>query len=263
MRERLRSPKVCAALVMITWLAAVISLWGFEASGSRGIGDDKSCSADDLQGIGVRLEMAADAQEVDEILYGNPPNQARGDCIRKGETALVAHADSFFPVAYSLFTFALFLLLSRLLHINLFLRVVLLVLGTALALIMGTWDFIENRHLIEVIRLAGQSPLPESAIDAKLPDLHRAAYVKMSALAVSAVVLALLWPLLSRWTVVLKLLGFAAALVLAYGMKEKSPDIVGIGMVAFAAFWLAALIHAIAVAVDPVSQPVQEGGPKS
>ena len=30
--KRLRSPKACAALVLIAWLASIVSLWGFGAA---------------------------------------------------------------------------------------------------------------------------------------------------------------------------------------------------------------------------------------
>lgn len=246
----------------------MISLWGFGAVGSKAIGDDKSCSAKDLENNGIRLAITSKPNEVLEILNGDPTNPARAACIRRGETAMVVCADSFFLVFYSLLTLALFLFVRALSSGKPCLQGVLLNGGVFLALTMAIGDFVENRYLTELIQLAGQSLPPPERIAEKLPNLRVAAYIKMGALVLSAALLAALWPSRSRWLWVLKLLGFAAAAVLTYGMMSGEWKVISCGMYVFAAFWLAALIHATAVAVGPepssFSQAVQaQGGPKS
>ena len=254
--ERLRSPKVCAALVIIAWLASLVSLWGFGVAGIRGIAKSrlKYCTVEDLEHKSVELELAERPNEVDSILNGDPD---KADCIRRGKTKEVAYADSFFLVSYSLFTLTLFLLVRALSAGRPAFQTVVLILGAALALAMAIGDLVENLHLIEVIRLAGLPGPPLDRIAALLPGLHRAAYVKMGALALSAGLLAGLWPAGSRWVLLLRLLGFAAAAVLARGMVKESADAIGDGMTAFFVFWLAALIYAIATVAD--RKPYSEG----
>jgi hypothetical protein len=264
--KRLRSPKVCAALVMIAWLASLFSFWGMSAAGAEAIGTDTSCSVSDLDGVGVRLEMASQRDEVLAILGGEPPSPAKADCIRRGEAAAV-RADTFFLISYSLLTLTLFLFVRALRASSArpALLGILLTLGVLLALTMAIGDLVENHHLTELIRLAGQEP--PGSFAGHLPDLRIAAYVKMGALALSAALLGALWSSRSRWVWLLRLLAFGAAAVFTYGMVNEDWQIAVRGMGVFAAFALAALIHAIAVAVDreayPGSRPLREGGPKS
>jgi hypothetical protein len=265
--KRLRSPKVCAALVMIAWLASLVSLWGFEVAGNRGIAqsEQKNCSVKDLKAKSVQLEMASDRDDVLTTLNGD---SAKAECIRRGKTAEVAYADSFFLVTYSLLTLALFLFVRAL-------RMppaspdnsslALLALGVLLALTMAIGDFVENRHLIEVIRLAGEANPPLDQIDGQLPGLQMAAFVKMGALALSALILGALWPFRSRWVWMLRLFGFAAAALFIAAMlldlrKEvleiscmrqvEDWEVAGYGMIAFAAFAFTALIQAVATMAD-------------
>ncbi len=275
--EKLRSPKACAALVMIAWLATLVSFWGFGVAASKAIGENASCSVADLEGKAVQLEMASTSADALAILNGDP---VKAECIRRGETAVVTYADSFFLVCYSLLTLTFFLLVRALSSGRSTLQRILLALGVLLALTMAIGDLVENLHLTEVIRLAGEKVPDGGEIDSKLPGLKAAAYVKMGALALSTVVLGALWPSRSRWVWVLRLLGFAAAALFILAMLQDQNllgtleipmedwETAGRGMLVFALFALAALIHAVATAVGPelssASQPVQaQGGPKS
>jgi hypothetical protein len=272
--KRLRSPKACAALVMIAWLASLVSLWGFDVAGNRGIAErePRNCSVkEDLQSKSVQLEMASGPDDVLAALNGDPD---KADCIRRGETAEVAYADTFFLAAYSLLILALFLFVRAL---RPSLSLVLLVLGVLLALTAAVGDLVENLHLLDVIRLAGAND--RDGIGGLLPGLKTAAFVKMGAIALASLVLGALWPR-SRWAWVLRLSGFAAAALFVLAMLQdqnllgtlKIPmedwETAGLGMIAFAAFAFAAVIHAVAAMADreqySVSQPVQaQGGPKS
>ncbi|MFL6294074.1 MAG: hypothetical protein ACJ759_24530 [Thermoanaerobaculia bacterium] len=270
--KRLLSPKVCAALVMIAWLAALVSSWGMSAAGARAIGKDTSCSAGDLENVGIRLEMASSLGEVPAILAGKPPSAEKAACIRRGETAVV-RADTFFLISYSLLALALFLFVRALRAASgkPSLQGLLLALGVLLALTMAIGDLVENRHLTELLQLGGQNPPPSDQIHGQLTGLKTAAYVKMGALALASLILGALWPSRSRWVLALRFFGFAAAALFVGSMvldlRQEMLDISGFqlhdwnaavrGMIAFAAFALAALIHAIATVAD--RKPYSEG----
>ena len=260
--KRLRSPKACAALVMIAWLATLVSLWGFGVAGRRAIGDDPSCSMGDLQNRGVRLELASDAGEMRDILNGDP---FQAECIRRGEAGTVIFGDSFFLVCYSLLVLALFLFVRALRPSS---GRALAAVGVLLALTMAAGDVVENLHLLRVIQLAGEPDPPLDAIAAQWFGLKTAAYVKMGALALATVVLGALWPSRSRWARVLQLFGFAAAALFVAAMvldlRKEMLDIFGfqirdwqaavLGMTAFALFAFGALIHAAVTAADPAGE---------
>lgn len=254
--KRLRSWKLCAALVIIAWLATLVSLWGMLDAGRRAVTPQEGCQPKDLQNIGLRLEMAGSPGDALKILNGDPIKAA---CLRSGAAAQV-RADYLFIPAYSGLILALFL----------FVRAfwiapprekgsigwALLTLGLFLAAAMLVGDVVENLHLTKLIKLAeADQQLPKPLFD----RLGFAGQLKWGALAASALVLALTWtarsPRLLVW--VPRLLGLAAAALFITGLVRTDWKIVSSGMIALAAFWLAALIHAVTVAVATESiQPV-------
>lgn len=270
--KRLRSAKACAALVLIAWLASIVSLWGFGAAANQAIQErePKNCSVKDLQDKSVRMELAGDAGEVVEILNGD---KEKADCIRRGKTAEVGYADSFFLAAYSVLTLALFLFAGALRKSPGLFRA-LLGLGILLAAAMAIGDLVENRHLVEMMELAGKAVPPLDRIGALLPGLKTAASVKMGAVALATLLLAALWPSRPRWTWLLKLFGllstalFAGAILLDQRREHLEWrcwevldwEIASAGMAAFAAFALAAVIHAVTTMAD---RQTYQGDPKS
>ncbi|HEV8579169.1 MAG TPA: hypothetical protein VGX68_08800 [Thermoanaerobaculia bacterium] len=261
----LRSPKVCAALVMIGWLASLIAFWGMTVAGRDAVAGDKSCGAKDLQSRGVRLEMAATAPKALDVLNHEP---AKAACIRRGAAAQVK-ADYLFIPAYSLLALSLFLFV-RALREELsgrmsVLQKVLPAAGVLLVLAMLIGDVVENLHLTEVIRFAGLKPPEEAGIAGQLPALRAASSVKFAALALSAGLLGVLWSSKTGSALVWvpRLIGLAAAAVFLYGLIRGEWEPVSWGMTVFAALGLAALIHAVAVATDPeqvlASEPLPGG----
>src|SRR5215213_7734656 len=272
--KRLQSPKVCAALIMIAWLATLTSYWGMEVARGKAIGGDASCSGEDLEGKAVQLEMVSKAD--DEVLKTLIGNEGKAPCIR-GRLAKVIAADYLFIPSYSALTLAFFLFVRSLRAGQPSLQNLLVALGVLLALTMAIGDIVENGHLLQLIKLAGQESLPQ--IDAEfLSDLKTAANVKMGALALASLILGALWPSRSRWVLALRLFGFAAAALFAASMvldlRKEMLDIFDFqirdwnaatdGMIAFAAFTLTALIHAIATMADreQYSVALAAGAPK-
>lgn len=253
--KRLRSRRFCAALVIIAWVASLVSIWGMQEAGRRAVAPLKTCKPADLQGIGLRLEMARGSAEAQKILDGGESGDPRkAACLRSGMAAQV-HADDWFIPAYSGLVLALFLFVRACWIAPPWERKAagwgLLALGVVLALAMAIGDVLENRQLEAMIRADGSSVLTA---------LHNAGAVKWGALAASALLLALLWRSKpsSRLVWVLRLLGVTAAALLIAGLVRSDPQIVNAGMGALAAFWLTALIHAIAVAVEPASVPIPD-----
>ena len=191
------------------------------------------------------MEMASGAQEVVDALEG-------GDCIRRGKIAEIAYADSFFLVSYSLLILFLFLFVRALAASPR----AYLILGIVLALATAAGDLVENIHLVKMIRLAGEAGPPLGRIDALLPGLKTAAFVKMSAAGLSTLILGLLWPARSRWVWVPRLLGiltaalFAGAMLLDVFDNALDWKLAGDGIGAFALFAFSAVIHAVATLVD-------------
>jgi len=245
--HRLRSPKVCASLVMIAWLASLIALWGMTSAGSAAI-KDGSCNSKDLQNKGLQLEMADSPAKALPVLNGD---SKKAGCIRAGVAAQV-EADYLFIPAYSALSLALFLFVRA---IRLASRgeegTVLLILAVLLVLAMVGGDVTENRQLTPIIELAGKAQPPENLIGERLPLLRAASYVKMGALALAAAILGALWTSASgsRLVWLPRLLGLATAALFLSGMIGESWQLAAAGMAAFAAFGIAGLIHAIAVAV--------------
>jgi hypothetical protein len=250
--KKLQSRKLCAALVIIAWLATLVALWGMLDAGRRAVTPLKSCTPKDLRGLGLQLEMAPSAEAALNLLNGDA---AKAPCLRSGMAAQI-RADNLFIPAYSGLTLTLFLFVCAL-------RIPpsgkrrslgrgLLALGLLLALAMSAGDVVENLRLHSMIELAksGQ-PLPDAAFE----GLIWAGRLKWGALAVSALALALAWTSRSfvRLAWVLRVLGLTAAALFIAGMALPRWQVVNWGMAVLGAFWLAALIHAIAVAVENVS----------
>jgi hypothetical protein len=126
------------------------------------------------------------------------------------------------------------------------------VLGLLLALTMFVGDVLENRSLTAMIDLVKSGlRIPDELFTA----LRYAGDVKWGALAASALLLALLWKsrLFPRLVWVLRLLGLAAAALLVTGLVRSDWQIANWGIFTVSAFWLTALVHAVAIAVEPES----------
>lgn len=246
----LQSPKACAALVMIFFLAVLISFWAMTDAGRDAVDASRKSAASGeciIQNRVVQLQKSPDAAI--EAL-GN-------ECIRSGVEAQVG-ADFSFLIAYSALTLALFL----------FIRTLrgggpgLLVLGVLLALTMAAGDFFENKWTLELIRLLrnGLSTMTS------LKLLQYGGWIKWSALGLSAAVLAALWPSSRRLAWMPKILALASAVVVLAGLLLPGWETLAASLVVLGLFWIAALIHAIVVVVDREasfgSLPVQEQGPK-
>jgi hypothetical protein len=179
----------------------------------------------------------------------------KGDCLRRGMAAQVRADDLFIP-AYSLLTLALFLFV-RVFWImpprdNKTAGWILLTLGIVLAAAMATGDVIENLHLTRMIDLAAQGqPLPKPEFD----RLGLAGQLKWGALAAASLLLGLTWTATRFRTLawIPRFLGLATAGLFIAGLVIPKWTVVNAGVGAQALFWLAAVIHAIAVAVEPTS----------
>ena len=258
--KRLRSRKFCAALVIIAWVATLAAFWGMQDAARRAIAPPQTapaplkaaCTSTDLEGLGIQLEMASSAEDAKNLLTGEP---VRADCIRRGMAAQV-RADYLFIPAYSGLVLALFLFVRSFWITPPRERKpwasALLILGVVLAAAMMTGDVIENLHLTSMIDLAARNhSLPNDAFD-RLVLVGR---LKWGALAASAFLLALAWASDSwqRLAWVLRLLGFAAAALFIAGLATTQSELVKAGLPVLFGFWLTALIHAIAVAVETKS----------
>jgi hypothetical protein len=111
---------------------------------------------------------------------------------------------------------------------------------------------IENLHLTRMIDLAAQGqPLPKPEFD----RLGLAGQLKWGALAAASLLLGLTWTAARFRTLawIPRFLGLATAGLFIAGLVIPKWTLVDAGVSAQAVFWLAALIHAIAVAVEPTS----------
>jgi hypothetical protein len=240
-----RTTKFCAALVLITWLATAVSSWGFRVAAAEATAEDERCSIADLQNRSLRVEMASGPATAVLALNADP---VKAPCIRRGIAANV-RADYLFIPAYGAFNFALLLFVGALRRrLPLF-----LLLGALLSPAMVVADVVENLHLREIVELAGISPPPLERIVPELPGLRAATAVKLGALALSAAVAGALWPAKPGSVLVWvpRFLGVAAAAVFAYGLIRRQWPVLACGMEVVALFWLAGLVHAVAVAVGP------------
>lgn len=259
--RRLQSRKFCAALVIIAWLATLVSLWGMTDAGRRAVTPEpskpRSCKPRDLQGMGLQLEMASSAATARDLLTGHGITDTRAACIRKGVAAQV-WADYLLIPAYSCLTLALFLFVRtvriRSQQTQKALGWGLLVPGLVLAAAMFVGDVFENLQLTPLIDLAESN---RTLSNARFDLLRKAGYLKWSALATSSLLLALLWDSRSfpRLLWLLRLLGVTAAALFIAGLVKTDWQIVNAGMGVLGALWLAALIHAVAVAVE--TEPIQ------
>jgi hypothetical protein len=255
--RRLQSRKFCAALVIIAWLATLVSLWGMQDAGRRAVTSEKTCTSKDLRNLGLRLEMASSPDDAMGLLNRDPVKAA---CLRSGLAAQV-RADRLFLIAYSGLVLILFLFVRALWIAPPRERSSvgwgLLGVGLLLAAAMLAGDVIENRHLIQMIEQArSNQPLQAPAFS----RLVFAGGLKWGALAASALLLAVSWisQPSRRLVWVLRLLGVAAAALFIAGLVIHDWQIIGAGMAALSAFWLAALIHAVAVAIEPIrSNPLR------
>lgn len=266
--KRLRSRKFCAALVIIAWGATLVSTWGLEDAGRRAVtpakaSDLSACELRDLKGMGLQLEMAGPHDGALQVLRGDENSDARkAACIRSGIAAQI-RADYLLIPAYSGLTLALFLFVRALWMAPSGERKALawglLALGLLLALAMLVGDVLENRQLTAMIdRVESDPRMPDELFTA----LRYAGSVKWGALAASALLLALWWKsrLFPRLVWVLRLLGLAAAALLIAGLVRSDWEIVNYGVYTLSTFWLTALIHAVAIAVEP--EAIQTLAPK-
>lgn len=197
------------------------------------------------------MEMARTPDVALKILRGDKNNDARKmACIRSGMAAQIS-ADYLLIPAYSGLNLALFLFVRTLWIAPSRERksLTLLALGLLLAMAMLVGDVLENRLLTAMIDRVELIP------NERFTDLRYAGDLKWGALAASALLLALLWKSRSspRLVWVLRLLGLAAAGLLITGLVRPDWEIVNWGVYTLSTFWLTALIHAVAVAVEPES----------
>lgn len=252
--EKLRSPKVCAALVMILWLATLVAFWGMTAAGRAAIAGDASCSPQDIQNKSLQLEMVSSAKQALEVLNvsGKEP------CIRRSVAAQV-RADYLFIPGYSLLGLALFLFAGSLRNARAW-TWALLAIGLLLAAVMAFGDVRENLELERIVDAAGQNPPREDLIQPRLLPLQQFAFLKMGAVALAAFLLGALWRSRSgSWLVwAPRLLGimagalFVGAMVVSQQPGETRPEdweLAALGMMVFSLFAFAALVHALAVAI--------------
>jgi hypothetical protein len=264
--KRLRSRKFCAALVIIAWVAALVAVWAMDDAGRRAVASaKKACTADDLKNLGLKLEMAGKPDVALEILAGGG-DPAKAACLRAGAAAQVRADSLLFIPAYTGLVLALFLFVRSFWitppRNRLRAGWVLLAVGLLLVVAMVAGDFTENGYLLDLIRLAAQKkPMQEAAFS----SLTLAGQIKWGALAASALVLAVFWTARSsRFLVwVPRISGIAAGALLLAGLKMHSVDLVSdYGLGALLAFWLAALVQAVAVAAETmqdVSKPSPGG----
>jgi hypothetical protein len=264
--KRLRSLKFCAALVIIAWVATLVAVWGLQNAGRRAVASANAaapgaCKLKDLEGRGLQLEMARTQDAALKILRDDENGDARkGACIRSGMAAQI-RVDYLLIPAYSGLTLALFFFVRALWIVpsgeRKSLTRGLLVLGLLLALAMLVGDVLENRVLTKMIDLveSGLRIPADRMPDELFTALRYAGDVKWGALAASALLLALLWKsrLFPRLVWVLRLLGLAAAALLVTGLVRSDWEIGNWGIYTVSAFWLTALVHAVAIAVEPES----------
>lgn len=293
-----RSPKFCAALVLIAWLASLIAVWGMAAAGHGAVAGDKACLPGDLKGLALQLELVSSPDEALQVLTGkalagscNPCQKVpwlcgaqqaraaaeekpgRAACIRKGLAAQTT-ADFLFIPAYSALSLALFLFIATFWdaasprqHRPL-LSWTILALGLLLALVMAVADVRENFQLQAILHIAQTtSPAAESAIGERLPALKAATTLKWGALALSAALLAVFWRshASSRLVWLPRFFGVATAAAFAAGLTVCGWRLVGIGMAGLFLLWLLGLVHALAVIVAPEPAPhfkLSRKGPK-
>lgn len=264
---KLRSPKICAALVIIAFAATLIANWGMGSALRKAAKNDGHCKVeDDLKNPGLRLEMAGDVDKALAVL-GDGGDTAKVTCIRHA-VAKQIDADYLFIPAYSLLTLALFLFVRSLWGAPKW-SWVLLAAGLSLAAIIVYGDVRENLQIEQIIKLAERMPETKELIRDRLLYLQHFTFIKMSALALSAVLLSVFWRSRSArcWACVPRFLGLCAAalFVIAMALSLRGdpvcPEpwrIAFYGMVGFFFFWLTGLIHAVAVVVDP-NAPSNEG----
>jgi hypothetical protein len=232
--ENLRSAKIRAALVMIAWLATVASLWGMTAAGRRAVEEDTGCEVKETRNRVVQLQKEASEDEVLAAL-SNP-------CIRRSVKAQVKE-DLLFLLSYGALNCVLFLFAGTLRGGGRALAIV----GLLLAIAMAAGDAFENLKALDVIGLVQQGASRQE-IQEPLRLLRSGSLVKWGALALASALLAMLWPR-ARYSWIPRVLGLVAAVAVASGLMVEGWKGLSGSMAALGAFWLAALVHAIAVAV--------------
>lgn len=250
--KRLSSPKACAAVVIICFLAVLVSLWAMTDAGRKAVAaasgeavaaSDK-CVPKDIEGRVAQLQKS---EEVPAVLDN--------DCIRGGVEAQV-HADLGFLIAYSALTLALFLFVRALRGGGW----ALLVVGALLSLAMAAGDVFENHHTLDLLSRVEEG----SSTAAPLKLLQYGGWLKWGALVLSAAVLGALWPLSRRLAWAPKILALASAAVILAGLALPGWKTLAASVYVLGFFWLAALIHAVAVMVDREQYLGKSaGGPKS
>ena len=209
--------------------------------------------------------MAADAGAVAAILRGagtcqapgrtaekvEPPGEKRAACIR-ASVAEQVRADYLFIPSYSFLVWTLFLFVRSLRGASRW-PWTLTWGGLLLAATIAVSDVIENLRITHLIELAGRAPLPTADIEQLLPSLKLATFTKMGAVALAVAILGTVWVSRSgsQLVWVLRLLGYAAAILFVVAIAQQSVCVTKLGMAASGGFGLAALVHAIAVAVSP------------
>jgi hypothetical protein len=234
-----------AAAVMITFLATTVSAIAIEEAGRRAVEVPKSaCAPQELEKPMLLLELGL------PLSLGDRDHAL---CILRGLGQRL-DADNFFLLSYGALNLAIFLFLVALgrarppwLWIS---------AGLLLALVMLSADLRENQFIRQWIELA--ATVAPSAL------LFTATAVKWGALAAASALLGLIY--LFHPGAVAKLVAlpaFASTALLAAGLYQRCPDWVNDGAAGLFLLWLAILIHAVIVAIEPpppgVPQTAGEG----
>lgn len=265
--KKLPPQKLCAALVMIGWMATLVAFWGLDIATKQVIANDGQCCPEDLKHVGFRLEMTSEGEKALAILDGEescqlvtaegeqtePAAEKRAACIRAGFAEEI-RVDSVLIPSYSFFALALFLFVRSRRKATRW-APVLIVVGVLLAVTIFVSDFLGNHQLNQLIDLASKPRSPEilGEIQAHLGLLQSYTFFKLGAVALVTALLGVFWSSRSNplRTWIVRLLSLAVAALFVIAMVQESWRLGIVGMGACAALAFGALIHTIAVVVEP------------
>jgi hypothetical protein len=230
-----------AAAVMIAYLATAISVAAIQEAVRVVETHGSTCTSTDVN-------MLPFEQGKLLIPIDNPDKAL---CILKGLDGML-EADNFFLLAYSALNLAFFLFLAAVLRLKSTVLWIFIALGLIVSVAMLCADYRENQLFRQWIEQA--RPVLKAHLGSlpPLPSLD-ATRIKWIALAVSSALLGLAYlfhP--SRVAKLIILPAVAAAAVLVASLSAQSPDFVFTWRLAdLAILWLAILIHAVIVAIEP------------
>jgi hypothetical protein len=235
--------KLWAAFVMIGILAVILSLWAMDAAG-RGAITGRACTTADLRPWQAKIELCQ--SRVAEL-----DSDSKSACLIRGMDAQLK-ADRFFLLSYGPLNFAIFLFALAQGRTSPGLAWILLIFGALLTVAMVTGDISENATLHRLIHHL-VSPVP-----GPIPG----SMVKWGSLAVASATLGVLYllPPVRLGRVIVALTAFGAAALPVWGLATDCPECLPKALIAQGIFWLAVLVHAIAVATAapqaiPSAQP--------